>query len=70
MNNAKSTTRPSVNPHAEGTELAQAYEDGWRKGYLQSEEMLDHVTEVIEGARFCHELFAGRESGRKRSRRV
>jgi hypothetical protein len=66
--NAEPTMKPRFNPHPKNTELARAYEAGWRKGYLQSAEMLDHVTEVIVGARFCHELFAGRESKRNRAR--
>lgn len=51
--------KPSSNPYPRNSELAQAYERGWQRGYLQSEELLNHVTEVIDGARFCHELFAG-----------
>jgi|GEM_PF-3830441 len=49
--------RPRSNPYPEGSELARAYEEGWQKAYLQSSELLEHVTEVIEGAQFCHELF-------------
>jgi hypothetical protein len=57
--------KPSFNPHREGTELARVYETGWRNGYLQTEELLDHVTEVIAGAWLHHELQASPRSRRR-----
>jgi hypothetical protein len=65
---AKKSTRtlqPNSNPHPRGTELARVYEEGWRNGYLQSEEMLDHVTEVIAGARLRHERDTDPKSRRR-----
>lgn len=70
---AKKTThslRPKSNPHARDTELARAYEDGWRDGHRQTEELeetLDHVLEVIAGAEIRNELCSGSKSGRRRS---
>jgi hypothetical protein len=61
----KLTLKPKHNPHTPGTDLARAYENGWREGYLQSEELLDHVTEVIAGAQLRHEAGAVSFSGRR-----
>jgi hypothetical protein len=59
------TLKPQHNPHARGTDLARAYEDGWRSCYLRSEEELDHLTEVIAGARMRHENDADPKSRRR-----
>jgi hypothetical protein len=47
MKNAKSTTRPRVNPYTKGTALAQAYERGWQRGRREREVLEDHILEDL-----------------------
>ncbi len=61
----KTALQPQNNPHTRGTDLARGYEEGWRAAHLLSEEMLDHLTESIAGARLEHERDADPKSRRR-----
>jgi hypothetical protein len=66
---ARKTTRtlkPNSNPHPRGTDLARGYAEGWRDAHLQSEELLDHLTESIAGA----QLHLERDTDPKSRRRA
>jgi hypothetical protein len=63
---ATRTLKPNSNPHPRGTELARGYDEGWRDAHLQSEAMLDHLTESIAGA----QLHLDRDTDPKSRRRA
>jgi hypothetical protein len=65
---AKTTTRtlkPNSNPHPRGTDLARGYAEGWRDAHLQSEAMLDQLTESLAGAQLHLERDADPKSRRR-----
>lgn len=61
------TLKPNCNPHPRGTELARGYEEGWRDAHLQSEELLDHLTESLAGAQLHLDRDTDPSSPRRRA---
>jgi hypothetical protein len=45
--NAEPTVKPRFNPHPKNTELARAYEAGWRKARREREALEDRILEDL-----------------------
>jgi hypothetical protein len=45
--NAEPTMKPRFNPHPKNTELARAYEAGWRKARREREALEDRILEDL-----------------------
>jgi len=72
--NANPTRKPRFNPHPKTTELARAYEAGWRKARREREALEDRILEdlgslgdVLDGLRNRYQVRIARCARKRRA---